>query len=83
MTARIIGGVTVDLADGPIATRYDRDALGKQRAVLVIGDGSHQVGITVSGSSSETLAQLQEAVAELAAETARQQRLANLTEVAA
>lgn len=81
MTARIIGGVTVDLNDGPIRTGYSRDADGKQRAVLIIGTGSNEIGITVTGSSPDLLAQLEIAASELRAWLTLQQ-LTHLPEVA-
>lgn len=82
MSARIIGGITVDLADGPVRTRYDRDPDGKQRAVLLLGEGSDQIGITVTGSSPELLDQLAAQVAQLRDWAIRQERFAHLPEVA-
>ncbi|MFD8008143.1 hypothetical protein [Streptomyces mirabilis] len=82
MTTRIIGGITVDLSDGPIRTEYSRGFNGKPTARLVIGEGSDSIGIAVSSSPAETLAQLQEAVAELAAWSARMESIKALPEVA-
>ncbi|MFE4818539.1 hypothetical protein ACFRFU_19330 [Streptomyces sp. NPDC056704] len=82
MTSRIIGGITVDLSDGPIRTEYSRGFDGKPSARLVIGDDMNGIGIAVSSSPAETLAQLQEAVAELAAWSARMESLKALPEVA-
>lgn len=83
MTARIVGGVTVGLSDGPIRTAYDRSQIdGRQSARLVIGEGRDQVSIYVTDSPAETIAQLQEAVAELAAWVQRQEKLKTLPEVA-
>lgn len=65
MTARIIGGLSVALDDGPVRTRYDRDPDGKQRATLLLGDGSNEIGITVTGSTPELLDLLVGRVAEL------------------
>ncbi|WP_369213892.1 hypothetical protein [Streptomyces flavofungini] len=83
MTAQIIGGLTVDLDDGPVRTRYDRDVDGKQRATLILGEGSGVVGITVTGSSPELLDLLADRVAELRDWAIRQERFAHLPEVAA
>jgi hypothetical protein len=82
VTTRIIGGITVDLSDGPIRTEYSRGFDGKPTARLVIGDGSDSIGIAVTSSPAETLAQLQEAVAELAAWAVRMESLKALPEVA-
>ncbi|MGW0904932.1 hypothetical protein [Streptomyces sp. NPDC002853] len=82
MTARILGPITVDLADGPVRTRYDRDPDGKQRATLVLGEGSNEIGITVTGSSPELLDKLVAAAAELRDWALRQELLADLPEVA-
>ncbi|MFE2297974.1 hypothetical protein ACFXAW_07235 [Streptomyces sp. NPDC059445] len=83
MTARIIGGITYGLADGEVRTRYGRSQFdGTRTAHLVLGTGSDELAIVVSQSSPETLARLEEAVAELRAEAERQQRLAALPEVA-
>ncbi|MET9445436.1 hypothetical protein [Streptomyces sp. NPDC006610] len=82
MSADIYGGITVDLNDAPIRTEYSRDVTGKQLARLVIGEPGRSIAITVSNSPAETLAELQEAVAQLAAFTQRQEQLATLPEVA-
>ncbi|MFF8659530.1 hypothetical protein [Streptomyces huasconensis] len=81
MTAHITGGLTVDLDNGPVRTRYDRDANGKQRATLIIGEGSDAFGITVTDSGPELLDQLQEAVSELRAWAALQERIKTSPEV--
>lgn len=82
MTAHIIGGLTVDLDDGPVRTRYDRDTDGKQRATLIIGEGSGAIGITVTSSTPELLDLLADRVAELRDWAIRQEHIANLPEVA-
>ncbi|MCX5598357.1 hypothetical protein OOK29_09430 [Streptomyces phaeochromogenes] len=83
MTAHIIGGLTVDLHDGPIRTEYSRSHFdGKPTARLVIGQGSDSIAIAVSSSPAETLDQLLEAVSELRAWTATQQLVKRLPEVA-
>jgi len=83
MTSRIVGGITVDLSDGPVRTEYSRSSFdGKQTARLVIGEDSDSIAIAVSSSPGTTLAELEEAVAELRAWVTRQERLAALPEVA-
>lgn len=83
MSAQIIGGITYGLNDGQVHTRFGRSQLdGTPTARLVIGSGNEELVIVVTQSSPETLAQLEEAVAELRAEAERQQRLASLPEVA-
>jgi hypothetical protein len=82
VTSRIVGGVTVALNDGPIRTEYSRSFDGMPTARLVIGAGSDSIALTVSSSSTETLAQLQEKVAELAAWVQRMESLKALPEVA-
>jgi hypothetical protein len=83
VTAQIIGGITYGLADGQIRTRYGRSQFdGTRTAHLVLGAGNEELAIVVSQSSPETLALLEEAVAELRAEAERQARLAALPEVA-
>lgn len=83
MTARIVGGVTVGLSDGPIRTAYDRSQIdGRQSARLVIGEGRDQVSIYVTDSPLDTLDQLEAAVAELKAWALRQQQIKSLPEVA-
>ncbi|MBL3664445.1 hypothetical protein JL475_00095 [Streptomyces sp. M2CJ-2] len=72
MSADIYGGITVDLNDAPIRTEYDRSYDGKPLARLVIGEDNASIAITVSNSSPETVAQLAEAAAQLAAWTQRQ-----------
>jgi hypothetical protein len=80
--ADIYGGITVDLNDGPVRTQYSRDMDSKPLGRLVIGDGSETIAITVSQSTPEMLAQLQEAVSELRAWVALQDRVKHLPEVA-
>jgi hypothetical protein len=83
VTARIVGGVTVGLSDGPIRTAYDRSQIdGRQSARLVIGEGRDQVSIYVTDSPLATLDQLEAAVAELKAWALRQQQIKSLPEVA-
>jgi hypothetical protein len=72
MSADIYGGITVDLNDAPIRTEYDRDLAGRQMARLVIGEPGKSIAITVTNSSPDTVDQLAEAVAQLAAWTKRQ-----------
>lgn len=82
MTTRIIGGITVDLDDGPIRTEYSRGFDGRPTARLVIGEDRDSVAIAVSSSPAETLAELEAAVAELRVWAALQDRLKTLPEVA-
>lgn len=82
MTTRIVGGITVDLDDGPIRTEYSRGFDGKPTARLVIGEDRDSVAIAVSSSPAETLAELEAAVAELRAWSARMETLRALPEVA-
>ncbi len=82
MSAQIYGGITVDLNDGPIRTEYNRGIDGKLRARLVIGEAWEGVGISVTNSSIDTIAELEEAVAELKAWVKRQEQLKTLPEVA-
>jgi hypothetical protein len=72
MSADIYGGITVDLNDAPIRCEYDRDLDGRQMARLVIGEPGKSIAITVTNSSPDTVAELAEAVAQLAAWTKRQ-----------
>jgi len=82
VTAKLTGGVTFLLDDGPIRTKYGRSEFtGKPTAWLALGD-SDGIEISVTDSPAETLAQLEEAVAELRAWVKRQERLAALPEVA-
>lgn len=67
MNAQLYGGITVDLNDGPIRTEYGRDLNGKPLARLVIGEGSESIAIAVSKSGPAVIAELQEAISELAA----------------
>ena len=80
--ADIYGGLTAALNDGPINTAYSRDINGKPTALLVIGDGTQTLGISVTDSSLATLDQLEAAVAELKAWALRQQQIKSLPEVA-
>jgi len=81
VTAKLTGGVTF-LDDGPIRTKYGRSEFtGKPTAWLALGD-SDGIEISVTDSPAETLAQLEEAVAELRAWAKRMERLAALPEVA-
>lgn len=80
--ADIYGGLTVALNDGPIRATYGRDINGKPTALLVIGDGSRTLGISVTDSSLNTLDELEAAVAELKAWALRQQQIKSLPEVA-
>ncbi|MFE9432407.1 hypothetical protein ACFYNA_15615 [Streptomyces sp. NPDC006640] len=82
MNALIIGGITYALNDGNIRTKYGRGDDGKRTARLVLGEERDELTIVVTDSASETLARLEAAVAELRAEAERQERLANLPEVA-
>lgn len=82
MSAQIYGGITVDLNDGPVRTEYGRDINGKPLARLVIGTAGQSVGISVSESPLDTIAQLEEAVAELKVWALRQEQLKTLPEVA-
>lgn len=82
MSAHILG-LTFSLADGPIRTRFGRSEFdGKPTAHLLLGQGRDEIAIVASGSPVETLIELEAAVAELRAEAERQERLANLPEVA-
>jgi len=81
--ADIYGGITVDLNDGPIRTEYSRDTFdGKPTARLVLGEGTQSIALSVTLSPVEILAELQEAVAELAAWVQRQEQIKSLPEVA-
>lgn len=78
MSADIYGGINVDLNDAPIRCEYDHGIDGKQMARLVIGEPGKSLAISVTNSSPDTVDQLAEAVARLAAWTKRQ----NIREVA-
>ena len=82
MTAKLTGGLTFVLDDGPVRTEYSRGWDGKPTARLVLGDGPDNIAIAVSDSPAETLAQLQEAVSELRAWVTLQERMKHLPEVA-
>lgn len=71
--AQMYGGINFDLNDGPIRTKHFRAIEGKPCAQLVIGEAGQSVAISVSQSTSDTLDQLAEAVAELQAWVKRQQ----------
>lgn len=78
MPAQLYGPIAIDLNDGPVRADYSRGFDGKQTARLIVGEGTQSIAISVTNASPEALAKLQEAVAELAAWTQRQ----NLKEVA-
>lgn len=81
MSAHLYGPIALDLADGPVRVDTSRGHDGRQQARLVFGDLTQSVAISVTESPAETLAQLQEAVAQLVAWQQRQQ-MAALPEVA-
>lgn len=69
MSARIIGGVLIDLSDGPVGAEYSTDSIdGQPTARLLIGD----VAISVTYSDAVTVRQLADAASELAAWAALQ-----------
>jgi hypothetical protein len=72
MSAQLYGPIALDLGDGPVAATYGRDEDGRPFARLVFGEGSQTVAISVTRTPDDTLTQLQEAVAQLAAWTKRQ-----------
>lgn len=80
--AEMYGGINFDLNDGPIRTKHFRMADGKACAQLVLGEAGQSIAISVSRCTPETLDELAEAVAELAAWVQRQQQLGALPEVA-
>ncbi|HEY9372845.1 hypothetical protein [Streptomyces sp.] len=82
MTAQFYGGIALDLLDGPIRTEYSTGSNGRPTARLVLGEGTQSIAVTVTRSDSTVLAELQEAVAELAAWVKRQEQLRRLPEVA-
>lgn len=82
MTSRIIGGITFALNDGPVRTEYSRGFDGKPTGRLILGEGRDEVAIAVTDSPAETLALLEEAVSELRAWVALQERVKHLPEVA-
>lgn len=83
MSARIIGGLTFDLDDGPVSAKCVASSIdGRPTAWLVLGDGSDKVEIRLTDTPDETLAQLEAAVTKIRTELARQKRLAALPEVA-
>jgi hypothetical protein len=82
MSADIYGGITVDLNDAPIRCEFDRGIDGRPLARLVIGEGARTLAVTVSNSSPEKVAELEETVARLAAWTQRREQTRTLPEVA-
>ncbi|GGV46231.1 hypothetical protein [Streptomyces spectabilis] len=83
MTAKIVGGVTVALNDGPVRIEVGPSLFdGAPTARLVIGEGAGAVAISVTDSPAETLDNLAEQVARLAAWTRRMKSLKTLPEVA-
>jgi hypothetical protein len=83
VTAQFYGGVSLDLLDGPVRTEYSRsDFDGKLTARLILGEGTQSIAVSVTRSTPAMLAELQEAVAELAAWVKRQEQLRSLPEVA-
>ena len=80
--AQLYGPIRLDLNDGPVRAEYGRGIDGKPTALLVIGDGTEAVAVSVTNAGPEAIAQLQEVVAELAAWTQRQTMLRGLPEVA-
>ena len=80
--ARLYGPIRLDLNDGPVRAEYGRGIDGKSTALLVIGDLTEAVAISVTDASPEAIAQLEAAVAELKAWTQRQDMLRGLPEVA-
>lgn len=81
MPAQLYGPIRLDLNDGPVRAEYGRGTDGKPTARLVIGDLTEAVAISVTDASPEAIAQLQEAVASLAAWKQRQNMLRSLPEV--
>ncbi|MFD7465057.1 hypothetical protein [Streptomyces tendae] len=82
MSASLYGPINLDLGDGPVHVDTSRGPDGQQRTRLVLGDLTQAVVISVTDSPAETLAELQEAVAQLIALQQTQARLASLPEVA-
>ncbi|ARX81601.1 hypothetical protein SMD44_00999 [Streptomyces alboflavus] len=83
MTARIIGGVTVELADGPVRVEYGPTLYdGTPTARLIIGEGVGAVAICVTDSPADTLDDLAEQVARLAAWVRRQSLTTPVKQVA-
>lgn len=80
MTTRIIGGVTVDLDNGPIHTTFGySDFDGKPTAHLQLGQ---DLVICVSSATPATLRAFEESIAELRVWRERQEALAALPELA-
>lgn len=75
MAAQLYGPISIDLLDGPVRTDYGRGFDGKSTARLIVGEGTQSIAVSVTNATPEALAQLQEAVAELAAWTQRQNLL--------
>ncbi len=82
MPAQLYGPIRIDLNDGPVHTDYGRDHNGKPTALLIVGEGTASIAVSVTNATPEALAQLQEAVARLAAWTQGQQLIQSLPEVA-
>lgn len=72
MSAQLYGGIALDLLDGPVRTEYSRGDDGKQRARLVLGEGTQSIAISVTRCPIKTLEELETAVAELKAWVQRQ-----------
>lgn len=81
MSAQLYGGIALDLLDGPIRTEYSRGENGRQRARLVLGEGTQSIAVSVTRSTVDTLDELETAVAELKAWVQRQEMLRALPEV--
>ena len=70
MSTRIIGGITVDLDDGPVRTSYGHSPFnGRPTAHLQLGP---DLALIVTTATPETLRQLEEAIAELRVWAAQQ-----------
>ncbi|EFE65851.1 predicted protein [Streptomyces viridosporus ATCC 14672] len=82
MSAQLYGPIALDLRDGPVAATYGRCEDGRPFARLVFGEGSQQIAISVTNSPADTLTQLQEAIAQIAAWKQRQEQIKTLPEVA-
>lgn len=78
MSAQLYGPIALDLRDGPIDATYGYSEDGRPFARLVLGEGSQTVAISVTHTPADTLTHLQEAIAQIAAWTQRQ----NMREVA-
>ena len=80
--AQLYGPISLDLSDGSVRAETSRGFDGKPTARLILGEGTQSIAISVTNSPAETLAELQEAVARLAAWVERQDKLRGLPEVA-